>query len=298
MRVENILQTVPDDIIVSHLINAVANLARLRVIVPDTGPDTLLLFHLRGIIVETHQLRLSLAIRTGINILQQGFIGRDEEAIVGIERVQIDVVLQLLNTPVHDTHGLINQCGERHTHVCRGRIDRVRKIDGTIAAKPHRIDGSLLHTHRVVGIVQDILELRRYRTDKRAEHVIVYQLGHHVIGHVVPGTVIVAQNLTCSLVPVLLKSLVAGHHHHGHVALHHNVAALIVQTCIIGIPLGVELQLSVDGCIIGSVINCIAILRLQGEETLLENRINLGVIQVIILRCRSLIQWIGGAIAL
>ena len=238
--------------------------------------------------MEAQQLARTLAVAAGIEIRQQGVVRRNEEAIVGVQRVQVDVVLKLLDAPVHDAHRLVDQSGERHTHVSCGRIDAVGQIDGAVAAQPDRVDGRDVDTHGVVGVVEDTVELRGYRRNERTQHVVVDELRDDLVGNSLPSAVVVFQHAAGTVLPVFVESLVARHHHHGHVALEHDVTVLIVQTRVVGIPLGVELQRSVHGTAIRRCRQRLTALRLLREETLLEHRVYVGAIKEIILSCEFL----------
>ena len=288
MGVEDVLQAVAHNGRIGDATDAVANLARCLVVVPDARPHTFLFIYFRGVVVEAQQLARTLAVAAGIEIRQQGVVRRDEEAIVGIERVQVDVVLKLLDAPVHDAHRLVDQSGERHTHVSCGRIDAVGEIDGAVAAQPDRVDGRDVDTHGVVGVVEDTVELRRNRRNERTQHVVVDELRDDLVGNSLPSAVVVFQHAAGAVLPVFVESLVARHHHHGHVALEHDVTVLIVQTRVVGIPLGVELQRSVHGTAIRRCCQRLAALRLLGEETLLEHRVYIRAIKEIILSCEFL----------
>ena len=86
MIIQNVIQAVQDRIPHQALatrvgvdINRVANLTGFRVDVVYAGIN-LVAFSL-GIIMETQHLLLRLSVRSGINILQQSIVCRQEEAI-------------------------------------------------------------------------------------------------------------------------------------------------------------------------------------------------------------------------
>ena len=74
-----------------------------------------------NVVIEFIEHRRRCTIRTGVNVVQHGIVGRDDEAIVGVHRVQIRLEVEVLNGPVDDVHGLfVHQCGERHRRIAGG----------------------------------------------------------------------------------------------------------------------------------------------------------------------------------
>ena len=81
----DMVDTFASDLCVVGLSDRVAHDTGLCVIVPDAGPHAVLHVHLGGVIVEFEQLCLALAIGAGVDILEQCFVGGDEETVVGVE---------------------------------------------------------------------------------------------------------------------------------------------------------------------------------------------------------------------
>ena len=82
--VKDVAQTVHDGVLAGLLTQGVAHLARLGVIVPHAGPHALILF-LRGIVVEAVQLGTVLTVADGVDILQQGVVRGNEQAVVAVQ---------------------------------------------------------------------------------------------------------------------------------------------------------------------------------------------------------------------
>ena len=111
MRVEDIFQTVTN-LRVRSFCQRVANQTSLRVVFIDGSPHFLFFCRRISLIVEAEKLCSGLAEGARVNIIKKCVITRDEEAVVGVLRVEIDIEAQLFNTPVQHVHGLVNQCGE------------------------------------------------------------------------------------------------------------------------------------------------------------------------------------------
>ena len=87
MVIQNVVQTVQNGIflqfhaiLVGQHTDRVAHLARFRVIGVNTGIDAVLI-RLAGIVVETQHLLLRTTVGDGVDIVLQGIVRRQEEAV-------------------------------------------------------------------------------------------------------------------------------------------------------------------------------------------------------------------------
>ena len=71
------------------------------------------------VVVETVKLCLLLAIGCWVDILKHCLVGWDEEAVVGIEGVEIYGVLVLINSPVDELHRLVDYGWVLNADECR-----------------------------------------------------------------------------------------------------------------------------------------------------------------------------------
>ena len=282
--VEDVLQTVSHDGVAwgdEALLRSAC--PRLRVIFEYAGAHLGRLL----VVVELILFRLALRQRDGVDVVRQGLVGRQDEAVVRVHGTQVGIELQFLDGPVGNTHVVVHQRGGADGDVGYGGIDAVGEIDHAVAAHLRAQHVLLLHAHIHLSVVLHLIELAGDATHERLLHVVGDQVVEHTVGHVLPRAVALLQEASAALVPVLRQHLVGRHEHHAHVLLH---VGLVVSG--IAVPAWVEEQ-AAEGERVGRRPQELkVVLPAAGEVALHEHRVLAAVQALIVQRGGCII--IGG----
>ena len=233
--------------------------------------------------METEKLSGGLSIGTRVNILEQRVVVRHEEAVVSVLRVEIHIESVLLDAPIEDVHVLVDESRECDRNVSHRVEHLISKVNGSIAAKQNRIHEFRSKSEFVVRVVEHGVELAWHRIGERVEHVDIDHLGHNLVRHIFPASVVVLEHLSRTLVPVLVERLIARYEHDSHILLECHVGR-----CAIGggrielVPPRVEFQESVDWSLIRCEVEWLCPLTSFREIALLEEGVDIGIIEAVI----------------
>ena len=172
MRFQYIRQAVtylPD----RSLANRIKLYSCLNVIIKNES-TYFLRFRLSALIVmELKNLCLVFTKRTWIHVSQQTMICRDKEAINRILRIQIHIIIILVDSPIDDIHRFIDQCRERYGYISHRTEHLICQIDSPVTSEEHAIHIFLFNLQFIIRIIQHCAEFTGNRIGKRIKHVYV-----------------------------------------------------------------------------------------------------------------------------
>ena len=233
--------------------------------------------------METEQLGRSLTKRTRVDVLEQRVVVGDEQTVISVLGVQINIEAQTLHTPIENTHGLVDQCGESDRDVSHRVEYLVGQINRAIASHEDGVNKFRLETKLVVGIVEHRVELAGHRVGERVEHIHIEHLRHHLVWYILPRAIIVLQHLACTFVEVAVQCLITWHEHNAHVLLQcHRFRGAVGGGAIELAPSRVELQQTIGRAFVGSEVESHASLAALREVTLLIHRIHVGIVKTVV----------------
>ena len=109
--------------------------------------------------METEELGACLAVGTWVDVLQHSLIIWNEKAVVTILRVEVNVIAQLLYTPIEDAHRLVDESWECNRNVCHRIEHLLSDIHCAITCHVYRFHIISSNAKFIISIVEHTIEL-------------------------------------------------------------------------------------------------------------------------------------------